>query len=169
MKKKQTHQAMFLLTTDLSSGSQRLRALLAERLQAEKIVATSSIYKRQADDSRLELSSDLLVVLKVETELDPNEIFENFYRHKQEANENNQDQLILLAYEKMVRMAPGQNLPHPLLHADDLTLRCAAEVWGDYEHPVLGQTLQQLVRSRQDLPVAEFFAQGKSLFSSESI
>lgn len=111
------------------------------------------------------------MVLRLNTALEMNELFDGLQTlegNRDVAFGGTQENLLLLSYDQEIRMMPGENLPSPKLHTDTLTLRCAAEAWGDYRHPVLGQTLQELVRLSDPLKHVEFFAQGRILFSGET-
>jgi 7,8-dihydro-6-hydroxymethylpterin-pyrophosphokinase len=69
----------------------------------------------------------------------------------------------LLVFNKDVIMLPNQTLPHPLMVSDTVLLRCASEVWGDYEHPILAQTLNEIVDSNRFFDKVEFYSQGSLL------
>jgi hypothetical protein len=63
----------------------------------------------------------------------------------------------------MILMSPRLTLPYPLLHQDPLIIRCAAEAWGQYEHPIYLKSLSEMARSAQNAKTAEFHMQGKNL------
>jgi 7,8-dihydro-6-hydroxymethylpterin-pyrophosphokinase len=166
--KKQT--VLISISTDLMAGPARLRVLVEALTEIGDVARVSSIYKQFRSHGTADLNFNLVMVLKVNTNHGFEEIFallQSLEQSKPAGFGSQPEVLSLLAYNQEIRMVPGQNLPHPYLHMDPLTLRCAAEVWGDYTHPVLGQTLQELVRFSDPLTQAEFFAQGRSLFSTE--
>jgi hypothetical protein len=160
----QTHIALISITLELTLGSQRLKEAVSTLEGIGQIIGVSSVYKRYLNYRMEDLNSELVVVLKMETEKTAEEIFRFLKGSQLQQIAPKAEACVLLAYDNQVRLLPGQNLPSPLLRSDGLTLRCAAEAWGSYEHPVLGQTLNELVRSNESLPQAEFFAQGRSLF-----
>jgi 7,8-dihydro-6-hydroxymethylpterin-pyrophosphokinase len=163
--------ALISLSTDLMAGPARLRTLVDALAEMGDITQVSSIYKQFRSHGTADLNFNLVMVLKLNTDRDLEEVFAllQSLEQTQPAGFGSQPEaLSLLAFNQEIRMVPGQNLPNPSLHTDPLTLRCAAEVWGGYRHPVLGQTLQELVRFSDPLTQAEFFAQGRSLFSTES-
>lgn len=167
---KQTHMAMIYISTDLMAGIPRLEKIIESLKTTGEIVGVSSIYKKYRNQRSEDLNSDLVLVVKLETEKVFEELFQVLDKTEQQQRLSTHSALLsLLTYDRLVRLYPGQNLPSPLLHTDPLTLRCASEVWGSFEHPVLGQTLNELVRSQKPLSHVEFFAQGKSLFQSESL
>ncbi|MEZ0392664.1 MAG: hypothetical protein ACAH59_10635 [Pseudobdellovibrionaceae bacterium] len=162
------HKSLIWISVDLMAGLSRLQKVIHQFQSLGEVTEVSSIYKKYLNQRSEDLNSELVLVAKVDTTKNLEDIF-----HFLHTTENQQRlsspslNLILLTIDGMVRLFPGQNLPSPLLHTDALTLRCASEAWGDYIHPVLGQTLNQLVRSMQPLSHVEFFAQGRSLFISE--
>lgn len=163
-----SHMMLISITTDLMAGVTRLEKIIAELKQMGEIAAVSSIYKKYLNQRSEDLNSELVMVLKLEAEKEFEVVFQFLRRiEKQYQSGSSTTALILLSFDQSIRLFPGQNLPSPLLHMDPLTLRCASEAWGSYEHPVLGQTLNELVRSQKPLAHVEFFAQGRSLFSSE--
>lgn len=164
------HSSLIWISTDLMAGSTRLKELIQQISEIGAIQQVSSIYKKYLNQRSEDLNSNLVLVLRIGTDHSMEEVFallQGLEQSKEAQFGANTEGLALLAFDQEVRMMPGQNLPNPKLHVDPLTLRCAAEAWGDYHHPVLGQTLQELVRFSDPLRHVEFFAQGRSLFSTE--
>jgi hypothetical protein len=161
------HAILVLIAIDLVAGQRRLKEIVHSLSEIGSVTGTSSVYKRFLTSRSEDLNSELVMVLKLQTEQFPEDIFRTLHEKQQDLLRSGH--FVLLVYDNLVRLMPGQNLPSSLLHTDNLTLRCAAEAWGAYEHPVLGQTLNELVRSHEPLSNVEFFAQGRSLFSSESL
>ena len=109
-----------------------------------------------------DLNSELILVMKIKTHKSDLELF-RFLKQKEknrgQLQQMRSESFIMLAFDQMTRMVPGQNLPNVLLHSDRLILRCAAEAWGSYEHPVLGKTLNEIVKSEKEIAGVEFFSQ----------
>lgn len=166
----QSHAILIRISLDLIAGIPRLKKIISEFSGLGEITAVSSIYKRYLNQRSEDLNSELVLVTKLETQKTFEDVF-HFLNQTEARQKMSSPSVVisLLSFDQTVRLFPGQNLPSPLLHAESLTLRCASEVWGIYEHPVLGQTLNELVRSAQPLSHVEFFAQGRSLFSPESV
>jgi hypothetical protein len=158
------HSALIWISINFLAGQSKLRELVHDLQKIGDIPALSSIYKNFLSARLEDLNSNLVLVLKLDTKLDSQEIFV----HLQKMAAVFSAQVIILAFDQEIRMVPGKNLPQPQLHADPLTLRCASEAWGEYHHPVLGQTLNEIVRLSDSPQNAAFFAQGLSLFSAES-
>lgn len=158
----QAHFALIRISVDLVAGVSRLQTSVREIQDIGKVVSSSSVYKRFLNSRLEDLNSELILVIKLETLKSEAEMFE-FLRKKGVSSPRvglaKPDSYTLLVYDNSTRLVPGENLPNPLLHQDTLTLRCASEAWGAYEHPVLGQTLNELVKSSQRIDRTEFFSQ----------
>ncbi|PWU17755.1 MAG: hypothetical protein C5B49_08315 [Bdellovibrio sp.] len=74
--------------------------------------------------------------------------------------------LKILTYGSRVELNPRHPFPHPDLRRERIFVQCAAEVEPSFIHPILGQTLLQLVNSDRRSIMADFFAQGLNLHSS---
>jgi hypothetical protein len=119
------------------------------------MTSSSSVYKRDLEFGVNNFNSELVMALRLEIPIGHQELHQIL--------KNLSPGITLLAYDQEVHLFPGKSLPHPDLHQDSLTLRCAAEAWGTYEHPVLGQTLNEIVRSHDKFEKVEFFAQGRAV------
>ena len=160
------HHALILISSDLVAGMGRLKSIKSEISEFAEILKISSVYKKFLNLRSEDLNSELVVVLKVQTSLNSEEMFHRLKQHKNprvHQQLTDYESLTLLCYDAEVRMFPSQNLPSPLLHSDALALRCASEVWQQYEHPVLKKTLNELVKSTPALNQVEFFSQGNGL------
>ena len=144
------------------AGSHRLQTLIREIQEIGKIVTGSSIYKRFLNSRMEDLNSELIFVVKLETQKNEIQVFD-FLRKKEMISPrfgmSKPETYTMLAFDQNTRLVPGENLPSPLLHQDPLTLRCASDAWGSFEHPVLGQTLNELVKSHQSVERTEFYSQ----------
>ena len=162
--------ALISIETDLMGGQDRLKFLMQQLQEMGRVAQTSSIYKKYRNHRSEDLNSNLVLAIKWLTEKNLDEVFcflTKLETDKEKVLGGNREALSILAFNQELLLMPGQNIPHPKLHTDPLTLRCAAEAWSDYKHPVLGQTLNELVRCSDPVREVEFFAQGKSLFSNE--
>lgn len=150
------HMTMIFIAVDALEGASALKSkieLLA--LQCEGL-QVSSVYKRnQKSPFSNRYFSELVAVVRAET-------FLSIEKLSLWLKEKMSNHAAVLTFDSDVHLLPDLNLPHPLLHTDPLTLRCACEVWGSYEHPVLGQTLNELVQLEQNTMNYEFFGQGNN-------
>lgn len=156
--------ALAAVSTQLSQGTASLKAALQDfkPLEVEKI---SSIYRRIEASTEGTLSSDLVVSLRLRTPMDLESVKK---RIRWVASEHPATKVYLLSFNHDVILDPKMPIPHPDLHADTLILHCAAEIEGGFEHPVLGRSLQELVKSSQPRDGQsrfEFLSRGESLLS----
>ncbi|MBX2995634.1 MAG: hypothetical protein KF681_12455 [Bdellovibrionaceae bacterium] len=159
--------ALAAISTQLSQGTASLKAVLRdfEPFEIEKI---SSIYRRIEEATEGTLSSDLVVAFRLRTNMDLQSVKRKV---RALASEHPATKVYLLSFNHDVILDPKMPLPHPDLHADTLILHCAAEIEGGFEHPVLGRSLQELVKSSQPRDGQsrfEFLSRGESLLSSSS-
>jgi hypothetical protein len=160
------NEALIFISVDFMAGATRLRELVSELETFGKITTVSSVFKKYLNSRSEDLNSILAVAVKVQSIMDFPQVFEILHFRQEENSRKGEalsENLVLLAYGQEVFLHPDQNLPSSLLHGDPLTLRCASEAWGDYKHPVLGQTLNELVSSSLSQIKIEFFAQGHTL------
>jgi 7,8-dihydro-6-hydroxymethylpterin-pyrophosphokinase len=159
-------EALIFISVDFIAGATRLRELVAELETIGSIKFVSSVFKKYLNSRSEDLNSILAVVVRLQTTMEFPQVFEVLkFRHEENSRKGADlsEHLVLLAYDSEVFLHPDQNLPSSQLHGDALTLRCASEAWGDYKHPVLGQTLNELVSSSLSQAKIEFFAQGHTL------
>jgi hypothetical protein len=153
------HMTLVFIAVDVLEGAISLKTKIdLLRTQSEGL-AISNVYKRsQQSPLSSRFFSELVVVVKAETYLSVEKL--SLWVKEKMGNS-----AAILSFDSDVFLLPDLNLPHPLLHTDPLTLRCACEVWGSYEHPVLGQTLNELVQLELQTKNYEFFSQGNSLLN----
>ncbi len=72
---------------------------------------------------------------------------------------------LLLCHDDEVRMTPALTLPYPKWMTEAHLLIPAAEIWGDYHHPVLTNNLYSLAQRFAGQPWGEFYAQGRELLT----
>ncbi len=161
------HSALIYITLDLIGGVEKAKEILPSLAECGDIVATSSVYKRYPSRERLDLSARIEFVIKFDTLLSVDQCLHlvltkcdggaSGLGHRSHA------ELTLLTFDQMVLMSPRLTLPHPQLHQDSLIIRCAAEAWGSYAHPIYYKSLSEIAKTAPPAKMAEFFMQGKSL------
>jgi hypothetical protein len=77
--------------------------------------------------------------------------------------------LVLLVYEGLNELKPGQVIPHPTLFEDPLTFKCAREVWPSYYHPIFEKTLEEMTREIGLSDAEEFYISGKTAMRKFSL
>ena len=69
-----------------------------------------------------------------------------------------------MSFDQEVQLIPGATLPHPQLLEEYAFLHCAAEICSELQHPVLGRSLNALVKlHRTKHDEIEFYSQGLDL------
>lgn len=78
-------------------------------------------------------------------------------------DEDSKLETTLLTFGDLVELNPSCPLPNPRLHRLRIFVQCAAEIEPSYIHPILGQSLLQLVNTDERGLTGEFFAQGRQV------
>lgn len=156
------HFALVSLSTQMVKGPRILREAIGSiaELRVQKV---SSVYRRLDPATDGTLAAELMVVLGIATQVDLKGLQNQI---KMAAVAFPSVDWKILSFDHEVRLDPESPVPHPLLHTDPMILHCAAEVEGVFEHPVLGRSLQELVKSSQSLqgaPHFEFLMRGETL------
>ncbi len=158
-----------------SEGSHLIQKIVTDLKTDCEIVEISSVYRIWGDSYQPhhvhELKSfksydGLAVVLLISTGLTPQFLLAALIRIEQKYRSEvlrRSAGLNLLTFDDLAFMTPELTLPHPDLHLHPEALLLAAEVWGDYIHPVLGENLYTLTRRFRDQQWGRFYAQGKTL------
>jgi 7,8-dihydro-6-hydroxymethylpterin-pyrophosphokinase len=149
---------------DTLLGTEAIRQSLSSLIKDFSIEKVSSIYKRYFSARNEDLNSELIFVFKAVTHLEPEGLLEKLIAfNKLNGTNSAKMELLLLSYDQLVMLNPKIPLPHPRLVQDPAILRCASEVWGDFNHPILDKTLNEVVKSVYSFEHIEFFSRGDSL------
>lgn len=161
------HSALIHATLDLVGGVEQAKTLLGKTKECGEIVAISSVYKRYLTAERVDLSARLEFVIRFETFLNVDQtlnlVLSLCEQGTQGLMQKRHSELTLLTFDDMILMSPRLTLPYPELHRDPLIIRCSAEAWGQYEHPIYQKSLSEISKSAPQAKHAEFYIQGKSL------
>ncbi|MGZ3773727.1 MAG: hypothetical protein ACXVCY_06805 [Pseudobdellovibrionaceae bacterium] len=161
------HSALIHATFDLVGGLNNAKDLLAKAGECGEIVAISSVYKRYLTEQKVDLSARFEFVIRYETVFNVDHILQLVLSLSEQGQQGlvqkNHSEFILLAFDNLILMSPRLTLPYPELHRDPLIIRCSAEAWGQYEHPIYQKSLSEISKSALPVSHAEFYAQGKSL------
>ncbi|MEK2643706.1 hypothetical protein [Bdellovibrio sp. BCCA] len=161
------HSALIHVALDLVGGVEKAKNLLRKFAECGEIATISSAYKRYLTTERLDLSARLEFVIRFETQLGVDQVLHLVLSlcetGSQGLTKKSHSELTLLTFDDMILMSPRLTLPYPQLHQDPLIIRCAAEAWGQYEHPIYQKNLSEISKSAPPANQAEFFMQGKSL------
>ncbi len=127
----------------------------------------SSIYvdefEGDKDESRPEKS--LVVAILLKCSISSEELFKNLVRIESEIRtEATQDviDILILTYGDELRMTPNLTLPYPRFHQHPQFLYPAAEIMGNFMHPVLNRSLRDLAGA-MGIKWGRYFEQGSRL------
>lgn len=160
------HSALIYVGLDLVGGQELARQLLGKMREAGEVTSISSIYKRFLTEDRAELRSRMEFVLRLDTKMSVDQTLHmvlSLCAAESGAPKKGHCEMILLVYDRKILMSPKLTLPYPQLHTDPLIIRCSAEAWGSYEHPIYQKSLSEIAREAVPAQYAEFYLQGKSL------
>jgi 7,8-dihydro-6-hydroxymethylpterin-pyrophosphokinase len=161
-----TNQALLFISIKVIAGTEMLKKLVAELKMISWDLTFSSVYRQFENEERYDFDANMILVARIGFNQSPGDLVEKL-KHTETYlmafTGPQKVRLVPLAINQLTTMTPQLTLPHPQLHMDPLVTRCAAEVWGSYEHPVLKKTLNDLARVAPAITDAEFMLQGKSL------
>lgn len=159
-------RALVYVSVTMVSGMGLLKKIATKLRLISSELDFSSVYRQCQTEDRFDFSASMVTVLKCRFDGESEGFVHQLNNLEVEfSSPEGRDRVraFPLAIEQETSMTPELTLPHPLLHTDSLATRCAAEVWGNYEHPVLRKTLHDLARSAPAIVNAEFLLQGKTL------
>lgn len=160
---------LLFFSMQILAGPDALKKLLEKLKEQTQILDLSSIYKRLPQEPFSEFDATMEGVIKGITVLGANDYFafvKDTHRKMIFHMEKYHIDLKLLSYDDFINMTPELTLPYPGLHVDPLIIRCASEVWGQYEHPIFKKSLSEISKDAPPLEGCEFFLQGKKLLGS---
>ncbi|MCB0383813.1 MAG: 2-amino-4-hydroxy-6-hydroxymethyldihydropteridine diphosphokinase [Bdellovibrionales bacterium] len=171
----EVHEALVGIKVFSNEGQELLSEVAKDLRQKMDFVGASSIYRVWGninhpehihDLRRIESFEGLAAVIKVRSTQSPRDLLKFLQdvetKYRSEVLRRSIS-LNLLVYEDLSYMTPEMTIPHPELHRRPESLLLAAEVWGDYIHPVLNENLYTLTRRFHDEQWGRFYAQGKTL------
>ncbi len=171
----QHHVALVSVKVHSPQASSLMRQVFKESFKQDEVLQISSVYKVFEETARPSHIHDLktyattyglCLVAKVSIIRGPQELVDDL-QGLQEAwtdpSTRRGVSLNLLVFEDQVSMTPHLTLPHPELHLKAHLLIPSAEIWGQYQHPIIGQSLSELSQWWANKTWGEFHAPGKSL------
>lgn len=161
------HSSLIYVSVDLVGGQEKARQILAKFMELGDLASISSVYKRYMSRERVDFSARMEFVVRFDTVMSVDQtlfmLLSLQEHHAAVDKRRSHCELILLAFDQKTVMSPKMTLPYPYLHTDALAIRCAAEAWGSYEHPIYQKTLSEIAKTAEPSRDAEFHLQGKSL------
>jgi len=154
-------EVLIALYADTIHGEKALRKMVTQLKTHSEVLRVSSIYNRQ--DHGPNGGSELVAVLMLKTEL-AKEILLRNVAHLKTLEPGFASHGVLLTFGNLIQLVPGATLPDPRFLQDFILIQCAAEIAGEYVHPIVAKTLNEILRSKTASSEAiEFFAQGRVL------
>lgn len=161
--------ALVLFDIKHREGLSTLKKIVSELKMITWRIEFSSVYRQFESEQRYDFDASLVVVVRLDFNLETNEFLDrvqNLGQYLKSFGRDVQHAVTVLAVDQQTILSPDLTLPHPCLHTNPLVTRCAAEIWGDYEHPILKMTLNDMARKTLPVENAEFILQGKSLVAN---
>lgn len=169
-------QALVALIVYSSDGLSLLKTAtqaLSKHMEAEKM---SSVYKIKGSLNRFSHVHDIAsvdgfqgitVAVKGFIKQGPEQFVKDCMNVEEHMNLQDKTlEIVVLCVEDLTRMQSDLCLPYPEWHRRVELLVPSSEVWGDYQHPILGESVYNLSQKMSDKKWGSFFAQGKSLLES---
>ena len=165
----------FLISLKIMSGRSpdRIKDVLATMQKNINWLAISSVYRvvRRADSLqslRLIRGEEVLdgfsCVVKGVGAVDPQGLLTHIQKIEHEMSDQKLKRTVsinCLVFGNSVIRTPQLTLPHPEFHMNPEEVIPAAEVWPEYNHPILNKTMSQLANSFQGLSWGEYYGSGK--------
>ncbi|NQY99110.1 MAG: 2-amino-4-hydroxy-6-hydroxymethyldihydropteridine diphosphokinase [Bdellovibrionales bacterium] len=170
-----SHLALVGLKSFSNDGIALMRKVFQSIDEECEVISISSVYRIEGelrspkhvhDLKRVSSFDGLSVVAKVETSMEPGQLLEWLQKvglDLETMGEHRSLSLNLLSYDDITVMTSSLTLPHPEFHLKPESLFPAVEIWPEYLHPVLKESLNSLTKRFANLRWGEFHSQGKTL------
>lgn len=154
LEKERLHEVFLGLGSNLGDRGENLyQAISNIEERIGKVIATSAFYV--TEPVGFESANQFLnAVCLVKTKLQPLEVLQetqaiekDMGRTGKSVNKSYTDRIIdidLLLFDREIFESPNLILPHPHLHERPFVLLPLAEIAGEYIHPVLGKSINEL-------------------------
>ncbi|MGE0631335.1 MAG: 2-amino-4-hydroxy-6-hydroxymethyldihydropteridine diphosphokinase [Pseudobdellovibrionaceae bacterium] len=155
---------LIAVSIDFAEGIRGLRLAIHKIREIASVDQISSVYKHFRTSRKDDLNAEIWVAAKITTHNEAEDLLVDLKKIEADINQTRKRaEIFLAAYDDEIIMQPSLTLPHPKLQAFALMTICGAEIWGDFRHPILKESLSQLAKTGLDNTTSEFLAQGKTL------
>lgn len=157
-----THKILLIFQTQINAQAEELKAALKEVRQTYRLERLSSVYLAYSPTSKpTNPSGRLSVAATFLVEENPIQVQR---RLSAGLSQNPHSAEITLAlFDDETIMSPDLTVPHPELHVRPDWLIPASEIWGDYPHPILNRSLQDISADAEWTGWGQFYTQGSAL------
>lgn len=164
-------EVLLYIQLDLVNSEMQTRQVVDSLHQNGRVLSISTTYKRYRSDVQTDLSANVELVVRHASQLSVEEYVSHIEELEMRLTGKSKTQgsgkgpvagarIELLNYGAMISMTPQLTLPSPLLLTDEVVRKCAAEVWGDYPHPIMKKSLAEMAAEVRLENNTEFFRQG---------
>jgi 7,8-dihydro-6-hydroxymethylpterin-pyrophosphokinase len=168
------HEVLIGLVAYSSTDHIVLKTITSKLREIINIKKISSIYSVQGKPDKFDSVHDLRcedsfqglsVSLRGNTQLSPEEVIQKFdiIINNAPSRIRHEIKIYLLVYEDKTKMSPNLTLPYADLHTRPELIMPAADLWGEYMHPILHSSLNRLSKNYQLESWGDFYAQGDIL------
>ena len=167
---KELHEVLISVVTYSTTNKSTLESVLIELKKYVELNKSSAVYSVTGRPNNYEHVHEiktqdsfqgLCVALRGLTEFDEktlmkklNEIIDSSPRRIK-----NEIKIYLLVYENITTISPSLTLPFPDFHIRPELIVPASDIWGEYVHPILDQTLNRISKQYQLESWGDFYSQ----------
>ena len=152
------HTVLLLLGGNLGAVKERFNEVIATLRELGDIISSSSLYRSEAWGMG-EAPDFLNQALVIRTPLKPEELLLqlkeielSFGRQRKDSSayESRTMDIDILLIDTLIIETPSLTVPHPRMHQRKFTMIPAAEIAGNWHHPVFNKKLASLAKDCED-------------------
>jgi len=151
------HRALIGVQTDLDPSLSLHKRVAKALYRTADIHGVSGVYQYSIDGEE-----GLTVVYSLRTQTEPKELKRKIDEITKSIRSTRYT-IEVLIYDDLILRSPDLVVPSLELHKLKRWCLPAADLWGDYVHPVVGKDLKMLSETTGSLERIEFYAQSKTL------
>ena len=151
------HRALIGVQTDLEPNLNLHRRIAKSLYRTADIHGVSGVYQYTDGEDQ-----GLTVVYSLRTQSEPKDLKKKIDEITKSIR-STRYAIEVLVYDDVIFRSPDLILPSMELHKLKRWCLPAADLWGDYVHPIVGKDLKILSETTGSLEKIEFYAQSKTL------